>query len=51
VFGRCITLALGTPSAEGPGAVFAGFWVGPLDQFGTSELVALYTDDGGRRGR
>jgi hypothetical protein len=43
-FDRCITLALGKPSAHGPGAVFAAFWVNRLD---ASDLVALYTDDGG----
>ena len=43
-FDRCITVAVGTPSAGAPGAVFAAFWV---DQLDASDLVALYADDGG----
>jgi hypothetical protein len=43
-FDRCITVAVGAPSAGAPGAVFAAFWV---DQLDASDLVALYTDDGG----
>lgn len=46
-FSRCINVALGTPSSHGPGAVFAAFWVNSPGDLGTSDLVALYTDDGG----
>lgn len=46
-FSRCISVTLGKPLSNGPSAVFEAFWVNSPGDFGTSDLVALYTDDDG----